>query len=320
MNPLFKEIRSLSTEQVNDASRHIDAMSTREILECINVEDAKVPTAVGEEIEHIERAVELIVHAFSMGGRLLYVGAGTSGRLGIVDASECPPTFGVSPDMVQAFIAGGPEAVFKAKEGAEDRKEDGAELIEGLGVTSRDVVCGIAASGRTPFVRGALDACIKLGVPCILVTTNSRENLESLGVHADVIIAPQVGPEVLAGSTRMKSGTAQKLVLNMLTTSAMIRSGKTYGNIMVDLQLTNAKLGERAKNIVMSIANVSYEDAARLLEETHGHVKPALIMAMTGCTLENATTLLNQAHGFTRLAIESAPHTSSLARGLPPRI
>ncbi|MFM8178564.1 MAG: N-acetylmuramic acid 6-phosphate etherase [Candidatus Kapaibacterium sp.] len=311
MNPLFKEIRSLSTERTNEATDRIDVMSTLEILQCINAEDAKVPGAVGEELTRIGEAVDLVVRAFTDGGRLFYVGAGTSGRLGIVDASECPPTFGVTPDLVQAFIAGGPDAVFTAKEGAEDRREDGAAVIHEHDVTTHDVVCGIAASGRTPFVRGALDACAERGIPTILVTTNSRENLRELGVTADVIIAPQVGPEVLAGSTRMKSGTAQKLVLNMLTTTAMIRCGKTYGNIMVDLQLTNAKLRERAKNIVMTVAGVGYEQASLLLDETKGDVKSALIMAIAGCSSAVARLHLRSAGGFTRLAIQSALRSSA---------
>ena len=310
MNALFQEISSLSTEQINPATASIDAMTTREILQCINSEDALVPAAVSAELEHIEKAVELIVHAFASGGRLFYVGAGTSGRLGIVDASECPPTFGVSADMVQAIIAGGPQAVFRAQEGAEDREDLGAAIIAEHQLNTNDVLCGIAASGRTPFVRGALSEASRRGISTILVTTNSRENIASLGVNADVIIAPQVGPEVLAGSTRMKSGTAQKLVLNMLTTTAMIRSGKTYGNIMVDLQLTNAKLGERAKRIVMNIADVGYDTAEELLRQTHGHVKTALIMAMTNSSREVAEQLLHQAGGFTRMAIEAAPQSS----------
>lgn len=310
MNALFQEISSLSTEQINPATASIDAMTTREILQCINSEDALVPAAVSAELEHIEKAVELIVHAFASGGRLFYVGAGTSGRLGIVDASECPPTFGVSADMVQAIIAGGPQAVFRAQEGAEDREDLGAAIIEEHQLNTNDVLCGIAASGRTPFVRGAVSEASRRGIPTILVTTNSRENIASLGVIADVIIAPQVGPEVLAGSTRMKSGTAQKLVLNMLTTTAMIRSGKTYGNIMVDLQLTNAKLGERAKRIVMNIAGVGYDTAEELLRQTQGHVKTALIMAMTNSSREVAEQLLHQAGGFTRMAIEAAPQSS----------
>lgn len=310
MNALFQEISSLSTEQINPATASIDAMTTREILQCINSEDALVPAAVNAELDHIEKAVELIVHAFASGGRLFYVGAGTSGRLGIVDASECPPTFGVSADMVQAIIAGGPQAVFRAQEGAEDREDLGAAIIEEYQLNTNDVLCGIAASGRTPFVRGALSEASRRGISTILVTTNSRENIASLGVNADVIIAPQVGPEVLAGSTRMKSGTAQKLVLNMLTTTAMIRSGKTYGNIMVDLQLTNAKLGERAKRIVMNIAGVGYETAEELLLQTQGHVKTALIMAMTNSSRQAAEQLLQQAGGFTRMAIEAGSQSS----------
>jgi phosphoheptose isomerase len=192
MNALFQEISSLSTEQINPATASIDAMTTREILQCINSEDALVPAAVSAELEHIEKAVELIVHAFASGGRLFYVGAGTSGRLGIVDASECPPTFGVSADMVQAIIAGGPQAVFRAQEGAEDREDLGAAIIEEHQLNTNDVLCGIAASGRTPFVRGAVSEASRRGIPTILVTTNSRENIASLGVIADVIYPHEV--------------------------------------------------------------------------------------------------------------------------------
>ncbi len=303
MRSLFDEITSLMTEQNNERTRNIDRASTREVLELINNEDALVAHAVAEEISWIEKAVDRIVQAFRMGGRLVYVGAGTSGRLGVVDASECPPTFGVDPSMVVGVMAGGPQAMFAAQEGAEDSVEKGAKCLDEYHVSVHDVLCGIAASGRTPFVRGALQEAKRRGVYSILVTTNSRSNLMKLGITADCIIAPQVGPEVIAGSTRMKSGTAQKLVLNMLSTASMIRLGKTYGNIMVDLQLTNAKLRERAKNILMTIADISYERASAALDESKGHVKTALVMLLSETDAQSAAQRLEEAGGIVRDAV-----------------
>ena len=265
MNTLFQEISGLATEQNNELSSNIDMMSTHDIITLINQEDAKVAEAIEKEIPFIVQAVDALTERFKMGGRLFYIGAGTSGRLGIVDASECPPTFGTDPSMVQGIIAGGNEAMFAAQEGAEDSFEKGADIIREYGISTKDCVCGIAASGRTPFVRGALKEAKSIGAYTILITTNDREQIISWNIEVDTIIAPHVGPEVIAGSTRMKSGTAQKMILNMLTTGAMIRLGKSYGNIMVDLQLTNAKLQERARKIIMEIANINYDEASELL-------------------------------------------------------
>lgn len=301
---LFKEIIALQTEQKNPKSENIDLASTREILEIINNEDKLVAQAVQKELDNIGKAVEIITKAFKSGGRLFYVGAGTSGRLGIVDASECPPTFGASPEMVQGIIAGGKEAVFKAQEGAEDKPENGAKEITERDIKPPDVVCGIAASGRTPFVKGAIDEAKKRGCPTIFVSTVTQEKVEELGVSADVTICPNVGPEALTGSTRMKSGTAQKLVLNMLTTASMVKLGKTYGNVMVDLQLTNAKLKERAKKIIMSITGVSYDKAEKYLKESGGHVKTALVMIKSGVSKDEAKRLLIKADGFVRKALK----------------
>ena len=303
MTSLFKEISSLATEQRNQRSSDIDLMSTIEILELINSEDAMVAHAITNELPSIEKAVDIITEQFKNGGRLFYVGAGTSGRLGIVDASECPPTFGTNPEMVQGIIAGGDQAMFKAQEGAEDSIEYGAQALIDNAVNSNDVICGIAASGRTPFVRGALDKAKELGCHTVLVTTNSREQLSKLGVDAEIIIAPNVGPEVIAGSTRMKSGTAQKMVLNMLTTASMIRLGKSYGNIMVDLQLTNAKLRERAKRIIMEIADVDYEKASEFLDLANGHVKTALVMLLADVDVKTAGERLHNADGFIKHAL-----------------
>ncbi len=304
MNELFKEITSLLTEQNNANTARIDEASSEEILQLINAEDAVVSAAVAKTIPVIAQAVDCLVEVFREGGHLLYIGAGTSGRLGVVDSSECPPTFGVNPSMVRAIIAGGKEAMFTAQEGAEDSEEAGRKSVDKDGLHSGDMLCAIAASGRTPFVRGALLEARERGATTILVTTNSPAQIHSLGIEADFVIAPQVGPEVIAGSTRMKSGTAQKLVLNMLSTAAMIRLGKTYGNIMVDLQLTNAKLKERAKNIVMSIAQVDYHTATDALENCGGHVKTALVMLLRNCSVEEAKLCLHKSDGFVRLASE----------------
>lgn len=302
-NPLFHEITSLATEQRNPESENIDSLSTRGILELINRQDKLVAEAVAKEIPHIEKAVEKIVGAFRAGGRLFYFGAGTSGRLGIVDASECPPTFGTDPELVQGVIAGGREAVFRAQEGAEDLPQNGAAELKKLGIEPPDIVCGIAASGRTPFVRGALEEASNRGVPTIMVSTVPRAQLIKSGIKADFEICPDVGPEVVTGSTRMKSGTAQKLVLNMLTTASMIRLGKTFGNIMVDLQLTNNKLKERARKTIMTLTGEDYDTAAEYLEKSGGHVKTALVMILAGTDAEEARKRLDQNGGFVRRAI-----------------
>lgn len=301
---LFTQIAGLPTEQKNPETSRIDIASTEEILRLININDERVPLAVGAEIPHIVKAVDVIVERFKRGGRLIYVGAGTSGRLGIVDASECPPTYGTPPDMVLALIAGGREAVFTAQEGAEDKMDVGASDLRAVNISEQDVVCGIAASGRTPYVLGALAEGNKHGAATILVTTTNREKLAELGISADILICPNVGPEVVMGSTRMKSGTAQKLVLNMLTTASMIRLGKTYGNVMVDLAMTNLKLVERAKRIVMDITGVEYDEASRVLDLTKGHVKTAIVMILANVDARTATERLVKAGGFVRGAIE----------------
>lgn len=298
---VFDEIKNLVTEQRNPNSMDIDAKSTLEILKIINDEDKKVPFAVEKEIPYIAQAVELVVQAFKSGGRLLYFGAGTSGRLGIVDAAECPPTFGTPHELVQGFIAGGKEAVFVAQEGAEDKEENGANDIIKANVTSKDVVCGIAASRRTPYVVGAVKKARELGAKTIFITTNPRNEFN---LEVDIAICPEVGPEVIMGSTRMKSGTAQKLVLNMITTTAMIRIGKVYENMMIDLQMTNQKLVERSKRIVMTITGVSYEVAEKYLKEAKGNVKTALVMIKANVSYEEAVRRLKLANGFVRKAIE----------------
>lgn len=300
---LFEEISKLSTEQRNAKSMNIDTASTSEILKIINEEDKSVPKAVAKELPYIEKAVNVIVDALKNGGRLLYFGAGTSGRTGVIDAAECPPTFGTLPEMIQGFIAGGKEAMFRAQEGAEDLEENGEKDVISISVNSKDVVCGIAASKRTPYVVGAVKKAKALGAKTLFVTCNPRNKFNIPGV--DVAICPYVGPEVIMGSTRMKSGTAQKLVLNMLTTASMIRLGKVYKNMMIDLQLTNKKLIERAKRIIMTITDISYESADDYLHKSGGHVKTALVMIKASVSSEEAKKRLQQSGGFVRKAIEN---------------
>jgi N-acetylmuramic acid 6-phosphate etherase len=299
---LFAELSKLTTEQRNPHSMDIDVRSTEEILKIINSEDKTVPYAVEKELPYITQAVELIVKALKNEGRLLYFGAGTSGRLGVVDASECPPTFGTADGLIAGYIAGGKEAMFRAQEGAEDAEENGAKDVLLAKVTNKDVVCGIAASRRTPYVIGAVKKAKELGAITLFVTCNPRENFNIKEV--DVAICPHVGPEVIMGSTRMKSGTAQKLVLNMLTTTAMIRMGKIYENMMIDLQMTNKKLVERSKKIVMTITGKNYEEASNYLQQANGHVKTALVMIKAGVSAGEAQARLVKADGFVRKAIE----------------
>jgi len=298
---LFEQLQALATEQRNPRSEHIDTASIPEILEIINTEDHRVPIAVREELPYVAEAVRHVVTAFKNGARLFYVGAGTSGRLGVVDASEIPPTFGADPELVQGVIAGGREAVFRSKEGAEDIEEDGAQALREAGVTEQDVVCGIASSGRTPYVIGAVNYARSLGCATLFVSTVPRDELD---VQVDVKICPAVGPEVVMGSTRMKSGTAQKLVLNMITTAAMIRMGTVYKNMMVDLQRTSQKLVERANRTVMMVTGVDYETATRTLDRCDGHVKTAIVMLLADVDAAAARRRLAAHDGFVRPAIE----------------
>ncbi len=299
---LFKEISSLQTEQRNDSSMNIDTASVGEILNIINVEDKTVPSAVEKEIPYIVKAVDLIVESIKSGGRLFYFGAGTSGRLGVIDAAECPPTFGTDPELVQGYIAGGNEAMFRAQEGAEDYEENGAGDVVKAGITIKDIVCGIAASRRTPYVIGAVKKAKEIGAKTLYLTCNPRSDFDIKEV--DVAICPNVGPEVIMGSTRMKSGTAQKLVLNMLTTASMIRLGKVYENMMIDLQMTNKKLVERSKRIIMTITGLSYEESENYLENAGGQVKTALVMIIANVSRDAALELLKRSDGFVRKAIE----------------
>lgn len=298
---LFDELNTLTTEKRNQASMEIDSANAVEIIRIINAEDKKVAFAVEKELAYIASAVEIVAKALASGGRLFYAGAGTSGRIGVQDAAECPPTFGTDPELIQGLIAGGRPAVFKAQEGAEDREENGANDIVAHGISSLDVVCGIAASRRTPYVVGAVRKARAIGAKTIFVTTNPRSQFN---LDVDVAICPEVGPEVIMGSTRMKSGTAQKMVLNMISTAVMVLQGKVYENMMVDLQMTNKKLEERSKRIVMTITGVDYETAETILKQAGGHVKTAVVMIKAGVDAGTARKRLKNADGFVRRAIE----------------
>ena len=300
MNLLNGELDKLVSEGRNPRSLALDLMGARDILETINAEDSAVAGAVAREIPAITEAVERIVAAFNTGGRLIYIGAGTSGRLGVLDASECPPTFSVPPGMVVGLIAGGNVALTTAVEGAEDDPALGAADLEAIELSKRDVVVGIAVSGRTPYVIGALEYARAKGAVTVALSCNPDSAIAAI---ADISIAPVVGPEVLTGSTRMKSGTAQKLVLNMLSTASMIRIGKVYENLMVDVTVSNGKLYARAVRIVMDAAGVAEDKAAALLEKTGNDVKLAILMALTDMELQDGRDLLAESGGYLRKAI-----------------
>lgn len=290
-----RPLDSRLTEQRNPRSLRIDQLSTIEIVDLINAEDRMVAGAVGEEREAISRAVDLVVESFKNGGRLFYVGAGTSGRLGVLDASEMPPTYRTNPEMVQGIIAGGLEALVRAQEGAEDSRENGARDLEARGVRKGDFVLGIATSGTTPYVHGALARARELGAKTgfLLCTYPS----EALTRTHDVVIAPLVGPEVITGSTRMKAGTATKMVLNTITTSAMVRTGKVFGNLMVDLQVTCEKLRDRGQRILMETLGLERNVAETLLDRADGHVKTAIVMFKLNVDRDVARRRLDDAGG-----------------------
>lgn len=300
-NQLFSEIEKLATEQRNPASMNLDELSTKEILELINREDAKVADAVREQIPHIEKVCDRLGSLLKNGGRLFYVGAGTSGRMGVIDAAECPPTFGTNPAMIQGIIAGGKEAVFRSQEGAEDDEKKGALEVSLQRVSDKDMVIGIAASKRTPFVLGALKKAHELGSSTVLLTTNPKTEVDHEYLFES--ICPVVGPEVLMGSTRMKSAVAQKMVLTMITTTTMVLLGKVYENMMVDLQLTNKKLTERAKRIIMLATGCDYHKAAELLATSGNHVKTAIVMQKKNVSPDEAKKLVESADGFVRKAV-----------------
>ncbi|HCU0049857.1 TPA: N-acetylmuramic acid 6-phosphate etherase [Proteus mirabilis] len=294
------DLSNLVTESRNHHSEHIDTLSTLEMLKVINNEDKKVPFAVEATLPHIAWLVDKVVTAFSQGGRLIYCGAGTSGRLGILDASECPPTYGTPHDMVIGLIAGGYKAILQAVENAEDNVQLGAEDLRQLNFNAKDVLVGIAASGRTPYVIGALEYARSLGAVTGAISCNPDSPIAQ---RADIAITPIVGPEVVTGSSRMKAGTAQKLILNMITTGAMIKMGKVFGNLMVDVEATNAKLIERQIRIVMQATECDRATAEHALSQCQRHCKTAILMILAGVNAQQATQLLAQNKGFIRQAL-----------------
>ncbi len=297
-----------TTEKRNPRSAHIDTLSTQAIVDLINAEDMRVPQAVATQRKAIAAAVDMIVARFRAGGRLFYVGAGTSGRLGVLDASECPPTFGVKPALVQGIIAGGKRALVRSIEGAEDHPEDGAAALDARRVRAQDTVVGLAACGVTPFVHGALKRARQIGAGTIFVTC-APEAVRS--IPAEIIINPVVGPEVITGSTRMKAGTATKLVLNILTTTAMIKLGKVYGNLMVDLKAVNRKLRDRSLRIVMEVTGLSRPQSQALLARAGGRVKPALVMHFRRVDCRRAVALLKACHESLHRALEDEVSSKS---------
>jgi N-acetylmuramic acid 6-phosphate etherase len=294
------DIGDLDTEKRNSRSQFLDRMTPLEIVTLMNEEDASIAGAVRLSLPCIAEAVDLIIDALTSGGRLIYVGAGTSGRLAVLDASECPPTFGVGEGEVVAVMAGGPAAFIKAVEGSEDDGAAAADDLKRIGLDPRDAVVGISASGRTPYVKAALELARSVGAGCVALSCNSPAEISPL---ADVAIEVATGPEVLTGSTRLKAGTAQKMVLNMLTTASFVRLGKIYENLMVDVSATNDKLVDRARRILVEAAGVSHEDASLALKAAGGNAKIALVMLKTGMTSREASVLLDKAGGQVRTAI-----------------
>ena len=292
--------QSLPTEQINPATLAIDKLSPADIVEGMINEDRKMLAAVAKEKDRIAVGVEIITAALRKRGRIVFVGAGTSGRLGVLESAEMPPTFGTDPELVQAIMAGGQDAVYKAREGVEDNYEEGTRAVNRLRPTRRDVVIGVSASGMTQFVRGALTRARRAGSKIIFVTCDPRTELQTF---VDLTIALAVGPEVIAGSTRLKAGTATKIVLNMLTTAAMIGIGKTYGNLMVDVQVGSEKLKDRARRIISIVTGLDYDTADALLKRAHWDVKAAIVMQKTGLTLPKAIARLRKSEDFVRDAI-----------------
>lgn len=293
-------LEKLATERRNERTMSLDDMSVEDILTVMNEEDQTVASVIRQEIPVIKHVVDRVVQSFQSGGRLIYIGAGTSGRLGVLDAAECVPTFGVSPDMVVGLIAGGERALIKAVEGAEDSKTLAVEDLQALQLKTNDTVIGIAASGRTPYVIGGLDYAREVGAVTAALSCNKEAIISQ---HADLQIEVETGPEVLTGSTRLKAGTAQKLVLNMISTAAMIGVGKVYQNLMVDVQSTNEKLEVRAKRMIVEATGVDLETAARYFTSANGHVKTAIVMILADVSYPEAVERLQRVHGFVRDAL-----------------
>ncbi len=298
---LLQTLSTLITEQRNPNSMHVDSLSALEIVQLMNEEDKQVPLAIEKCLPQIAQAVECIVAAFQQGGRLVYIGAGTSGRLGVLDASECPPTFGVSPEMVKGIIAGGERALRHPIEGAEDSKAQAVVDLQTIQLSSKDVLVGIAASGRTPYVIGALEYAKSLGSVTVSIASNPNSAMANI---VDIAIDTVVGPEVLTGSSRLKSGTAQKLVLNMLTTASMILMGKCYQNLMVDVQASNEKLKARAIRIVMQATDCDKALAEETLKQADQNAKLAIMMILSGLDRAQAEALLEKYHGKLQLALK----------------
>lgn len=297
---LFDQLQLLDTEQRNPASNTLHSMSADQIAVLMNQEDFKPAQAVSKVLAEVSTAIEKVAEAIRNGGSIYYIGAGTSGRLGVLDAAECPPTFGTPPELFQGIMAGGDQAMFRAVENAEDSSEEGARAISHKEIKSCDVVCGLAASGRTPFVQGAIEEANKRRAYTILITAVSRDKVQ---YSPDLVISLDVGPEVVMGSTRLKSATAQKLILNMISTGAMVLCGKVYQNVMVDLQATNQKLRERSIRTLLYFLPLDYENAAELLHQAGGHVKTALLMHMRSLNRPDAQQKLEQAHGHLEKAL-----------------
>jgi N-acetylmuramic acid 6-phosphate etherase len=295
------DLAKLVTEGRNPDTMDIDMLETKEMLKKINNEDKKVPLAVEKEIPNIAKAVDVIAQRLREGGRLFYIGAGTSGRLGVLDASECPPTYGVDPEMVQGIIAGGDTAIRKSMEGVEDDAGQGKIDLMGKNLSSKDAVVGLAASGRTPYVLGAMEYARSIGVLTVGICCTPENLMEK---YADIMITPVVGPEVITGSTRMKAGTAQKLVLNMISTGVMIKLGKVYSNLMVDVRATNEKLVQRARRIVKQATGAGEDIIEKALEETGFNAKLAIVMILTGLSKAEAEGLLEKSCGHIRKALE----------------
>ncbi|CAK7066792.1 TPA: N-acetylmuramic acid 6-phosphate etherase [Morganella morganii] len=300
------DLTSMITESRNPASADIDSLPTLDMLRVINREDQTVALAVEKTLPQVAQVVDAVAQAFRVGGRLIYMGAGTSGRLGILDASECPPTFGTPAEQVVGLIAGGHKAILKAVENAEDNRELAVSDLKALNFSEKDVLVGIAASGRTPYVLGGMEYALSLGATVAAVSCNPDSEMSRL---AGIAITPVVGPEVITGSSRMKAGTAQKLILNMITTGAMIRSGKVYGNLMADVEATNAKLVERQKRIVMAATECDRATAEQALAACDGHCKTAIVMILAQLSAGDAKALLAQHQGFIRDALTGAAHS-----------
>jgi N-acetylmuramic acid 6-phosphate etherase len=315
--PTQSKWQYLPTEAINPVSLAVDKAPVPEIVDMVLNEDKKVIAAVQKERERIAHGVEIVTQALKKGGRIIFIGAGTSGRLGVVEASEMPPTFGTSPTLVQAIMAGGQDAVFKAKEGVEDNYEEGARSISRLRLTKKDVVIGVSASGMTQFVRGGLTRARKVGARIIFVTCWPGSELQNF---VDLQIAPAVGPEIIAGSTRLKAGTATKMVLNMLTTISMIKVGKTYGNLMVDVRTGSEKLKDRARRIVVTVTGIEYDEADALLKRSKWNVKAAIVMQKAGLTLPQALKRLKSSDDQIRDAIgeDIEPRLRELLKAKPP--